>query len=174
LKGNDMAFRAHHLVFAKLVAVLAIGCTQEFEATRSVSADGAKYLLSVEPEGAQGVTALRDSAQDDDQVVVVGRIGGGVKPWIEGRAAFVLVDAAVQLACEEGETCSEGCACCAEDLANATAMVKFVDTEGRVLPTDARKLLGVKDLEAVVVQGTAQRDQGGNLTVLASGIYIRR
>lgn len=169
-----MKFRASHLIFAELVAVLAMGCSQEFENGQMAAADGAKYLMSAEPIGAQGVTALRETVQDNDKVVVVGRIGGGVKPWIEGRAAFVLVDASVQLVCKEGEACSEGCACCAEDLANATAMVKFVDAQGRVLPIDARKLLGVKDLEAVVVEGTAKRDQGGNLTVLASGIYIRR
>ena len=168
-----MAFRGHHLIFAELVAVLAIGCSQEFENSQA-AVEGAKYLASAEPIGARGVSAVRETAQDDDQVVVVGRIGGGIKPWIEGRAAFVLVDAAVQLACKEGETCSEGCACCAEDLADATALVKFLNAEGRIVPIDARKLLGVKELDAVVVQGTAKRDPSGNLTVLASGIYIRR
>jgi hypothetical protein len=38
---------------------------------------------------------------------------------------------------------------------------------------DARELLGVKELQTVVVKGKAKRDEQGNLTVLASGVYPR-
>ena len=38
---------------------------------------------------------------------------------------------------------------------------------------DARELLHVKELFTVVVQGTTQRDDAGNLTVLASGVYVK-
>ena len=39
---------------------------------------------------------------------------------------------------------------------------------------DARKLLDVKELSTVVVQGKAQRDDAGNLTVLATGVYVKK
>jgi hypothetical protein len=33
--------------------------------------------------------------------------------------------------------------------------------------------LGAKELSTVVVKGKAKRDDAGNLTVLASGVYVR-
>ena len=44
--------------------------------------------------------------------------------------------------------------------------MKIVDASGKPVATDARKLLGVKELQTVVVRGTAKRDEAGNLTVL--------
>lgn len=41
------------------------------------------------------------------------------------------------------------------------------------MKADARKLLNVKELSTVVVKGEAQRDEAGNLTVLASGVYVK-
>ena len=53
-------------------------------------------------------------------------------------------------------------------------MVKVVDATNALVKTDAKRLLGVKELSTVVVQGKAQRDDAGNLTVLATGIYIEK
>jgi hypothetical protein len=52
-------------------------------------------------------------------------------------------------------------------------MVKLVDAEGGVLGQDARELLGVKELNLVVVKGIAKRDAEGNLSVAASEVYIK-
>ena len=38
----------------------------------------------------------------------------------------------------------------------------------------AKELLDVKELSTVVVRGKAQRDDTGNLTVLASGVYVKK
>ena len=38
---------------------------------------------------------------------------------------------------------------------------------------DARELLNVKELTTVVVTGKAQRDDAGNLTILATGVYVK-
>ena len=60
--------------------LVAIGCSQETpKATApqaALAVDGSKYLLSSEPEGATGVTQVREEAKDKDDVVIVGRIGG--------------------------------------------------------------------------------------------------
>jgi hypothetical protein len=53
------------------------------------------------------------------------------------------------------------------------ATIKFVDDQGQTIATDARDLLGVKELQRVTVRGRAKRDEAGNLTVLASGIHIQ-
>lgn len=41
------------------------------------------------------------------------------------------------------------------------------------MEADARELLKVKELSTVVVKGKAQRDDAGNLTILASGVYVK-
>ena len=43
-----------------------------------------------------------------------------------------------------------------------------------MVETDARKLFDVKELQTVVVRGKAKRDDKGNLTVLASSVFVRK
>ncbi len=139
------------------------------------SAEGEQYLLSSEPEGASDVIAAREGAEADAEVVVVGRIGGAVNPWVDGLAAFTIVDNSL-LACSdiEGDNCpTPWDYCCEADVADASTLIKFVGDDGRPLATDARELLGLAELQTVVVQGTAQRDEEGNLTILASNIFVR-
>jgi hypothetical protein len=172
-----MSFRDTVAAVVLAAGLLSAGCgTNSTDAAASsesgASINGRKYLLSDEPEGAVGVIRARQMASDNDEVVVVGRIGGGVAPWIEGRAAFVLVDPLSGITADEA--CNEECNCHADELADATTLVKVTDTQGKVLAVDARQLLGLKELEMVVVKGRAKRDGAGNLSVLASGIYIRR
>ena len=40
--------------------------------------------------------SVREEAANDDDVLIVGRIGGSSNPWIEGRAAFTIVDLSVK------------------------------------------------------------------------------
>lgn len=162
------------VVQASLVVALAVlvGCNKAPVQTSSESKSDSSYLLTAEPAGAQGVQAARENVQDDEQVTLVGRIGGEANPWVEGMAAFSIVDPALK-------PCEEGCAtpwdyCCDTDvLPKATATVKIVDKDGRTVSTDARQLLGVKELATVVVRGKARRDDAGNLTVLADGVYVK-
>jgi len=166
-----------------LVLLLVAGCNETSTPVASNSgsqraADGEKFLLATEPEGAKGVSEVRQHVKDGDAVVVVGRIGGDVKPWVDGRAAFWIVDPSLK-ACGEGGD-DDGCKtpwdyCCTpkEDLVKAMATVKIADEAGQTISTDARELLGLKELQTVVVRGTAKRDADGNLTVIATGIYRR-
>ena len=89
--------------------VVVIGCSQESpttttqQVTNSSSAvDGLKYLLNSEPDGGTDVIKVREEAKDQDDVVIVGRIGGSENPWIEGRAAFSIVDPSLK-------PCADGC-----------------------------------------------------------------
>src|SRR5690606_24144216 len=97
----------------KLTLVLALsGCASESavdEATTTTgpTAEGAAYLLSGPPADARDVIDMREEAEDQEEVVVVGRIGGSHNPWVEGMAAFTLVDRSLP-ACSDipGDTCS--------------------------------------------------------------------
>ena len=84
-----------------------VGCAQDAPPTTVQTnspsvADLAKYLLDTEPEGAIGVIKTREEAEDQDDVVIVGRIGGSADPWIEGRAAFSIVDSSLKSCAEIG------------------------------------------------------------------------
>ena len=174
----------HHTTLAiVLTTALLTGCSQEPAPETATSTspetsaiDGSHLLLSAEPEGAAPVIAAREQTKDGDDVVLVGRIGGSANPWIEGRAAFSVVDPTLK-ACSDipGDECPKPWDyCCETDkLPAATAFVKFVDADGRPLKADARELLGLKELQSVVVKGKAQRDEAGNLTVLADGLFVR-
>jgi hypothetical protein len=164
-----------------LFALLAIaGCSKSDPAgagAKGANLDGSKYLLGSEPEGGADVIAVRESAQNDDQVTIVGRIGGSADPWVEGMAAFSIVDPSLKACSDiEGDACPKPWDYCCEldKLKTATALVKVVDESGEVVAADARELLNVKELQTVVVQGKAQRDDEGNLTVLATGIHVRK
>ena len=132
-------------------------------------------MLASQPAGAKGVAEVRQSAKDGDEVVVTGRVGGDAEPFIDGAAAFTIVDPALQ-PCPADEGCpTPWDYCCDVDKTAANkAMVKVVDEQGRTVTTDARKLLNVEPLSEVVVHGRAKRDDAGNLTVLADGVYVSR
>ncbi|MBL8850846.1 MAG: hypothetical protein JNG89_14285 [Planctomycetaceae bacterium] len=173
---------------AMLLAVVVAGCssqstsqptataTAEQPASREPSPEGTKYRLAAEPAGAQEVTAVRTDAADGDKVVVVGRIGGDVNPWVDGRAAFSLVDNSVR-ACSDipGDACpTPWDYCCETDkLKTGKMLVKFVDDGGQLIASDARELLGVGELDTVIIEGTVQKSEDGNAVLLASGLFVK-
>jgi hypothetical protein len=136
---------------------------------------GKQFLLDKEPKGAVDVLALRKEAKDQQDIAVVGRIGGRRNPWVKGMAAFPIVDRSLTPCNEiEGDTCSTPWDyCCETDLPKATVLVTFTDQGGKIIKQDARELLRVKELQTVVITGKAKRDKAGNVTVLASKLYIR-
>jgi hypothetical protein len=133
------------------------------------------YVLQEEPQGALDVLAARKDAKNQQEVVVVGRIGGRVDPWINELAAFPIVDRSLTPCNEiEGDTCATPWDyCCEPDLADATVLVTFVDENGQMVRTAARDLLPIKELDTVIVQGKAKRDDAGNVTILASKLYVK-
>ena len=138
--------------------------------------DGTKFVLAEEPVDAKTVLEVREEAKDGDAVVIVGRIGGDRDPWVTDRASFLIVDQTL-IPCNErkGDSCKTPWDyCCDSDvLAKSKATIKFVDDAGKTLANDARQLFNVKELQTVVVKGQAKRDEAGNLTVLASGLFVR-
>ena len=92
------------------VAMMLAGCGEEKSAADKSSAkssgksvDGAKFLLTSEPNGAQSVIAARKSAKDKEEIVIIGRIGGRMVPLNKSLAAFTITDSSLK-------PCAEGCA----------------------------------------------------------------
>ena len=164
------------LAIATLVGCGAQSPAPQAAARPAATQAGAQYLLASEPAGVRSILQVRDESKNGDEVVLVGRIGGDVNPWVEGRAAFSLVDLSAR-ACSDipGDNCpTPWDYCCETDkLVKGKTLIKFVGSDGKPVATDARELLGVKELDTLVVQGKAQRDGSGNLTILASKIFVR-
>jgi hypothetical protein len=153
----------------------AVACIVFWNRNATTEGDAnAQYFLETEPAGAVDVLALRSDVRDRDDVVVVGRIGGRVNPWVKGTAVFPIVDRSLTPCSEmEGDTCATPWDyCCESNLSDATALVMFVDTDGNAIKQDPRELLHVKELQTVTVQGKAKRDEAGNVTVLATKLHI--
>jgi hypothetical protein len=162
--------------FSLLALTLFVGATLGCgkSETLAPSAEGKAFRLAKEPSGAKGVKAARADAKTDEEVTLVGRIGGDANPWVEGQAAFMLVDSALKpCPAEEGCPTPWDYCCDTDQIPASKAMVKVVDSSGKTIATDARKLLGLKELQTVVIHGRAKRDDAGNLTVLADGVYVR-
>lgn len=175
---------SHSLLFSVAVCFL-VGCgnatttpesNSTTEATTTTPAATSNVLLTSEPAGAKEVIDARKSAQNDEEVVLVGRIGGSENPWVDGRAVFSIVDNSLK-SCSDipGDGCEKPWDyCCETDkLPTSMALIKVVDDKGTLIKEDARKLLNLKELQTVVVKGKAQRDDAGNLTVFANGIFVR-
>ncbi len=110
---------------------------------------------------------------------MVGRVGAGSdQTWDPGKAAFVVVDPAAKLSSHSHETGHDDhCPFCQAETksrTDATALIKFTDETGQVVPVDARTLFSIMEGQIVVVRGTASIDVLGNLVVAADGIYPRR
>jgi hypothetical protein len=164
-------------VVGAFLLALSAGCSDRSDQpTSTITVEGKKYLLAAEPAGAKGAAEVIEKAAAGDEVVVVGRIGGDVTPWIEGAAAFLIVDPSLP-ACNDkpGDNCpTPWDYCCDTDkLPKLRTTVKLVDQDGKLLQTDAREMLGVKELQTVVVRGRADRDDSGNLTILADSLFVR-
>ncbi len=170
------------IVWMGSVVVIAglFGCSSETATNTSAvvgqpTTEGAKFLLSSAPGEAQDVIPMREDVEDEQDVVVIGRIGGSHDPWVDGLAAFSLVDRSLA-ACTDipGDQCpTPWDYCCVTDkLPAATTLVKVVDEQGELVSTGARELLGLTELQTVVIQGKAQKDDSGNVTILARGIYV--
>ena len=169
-----------HVSLAILALVCLAGCQEAVDP--AVMKERDKYLLSEEPTGAIAVGEAREQVTDQQQpIVLIGRIGAGAdSTWEPGKAAFVVRDPAAVLDSHHADTPGHDPSTCPfckgekESEPDMTALVRVVDDAGAVVEIDARKLLPIEEEQLVVVQGTAQVDELGNLVVAAKGIYVRR
>jgi hypothetical protein len=178
MEGIEM-FRLQLLSLLGMVG-LCVGCNTGATTSPALTgptAAASKYFLSEEPASPKSVSDVKESAQDGDDVTLVGRIGGSVSPFVSGRASFTVVDTSF-IPCNEikGDSCKTPWDyCCDTDrLPGSTAVIKVVDAEGKTLAMDPKKELGMAELQTVVVKGKAKRDEAGNLTVLAPALFVRR
>ena len=130
-----------------------------------------------------------DGSANLAEVTVTGQIGGMPNPWTEthpdfpwyrGQASFFLLDSKVASQFARHAKSHGGHANCsfcqqlAAKNAHAVAVVNFVDAQGKVLKTDARELLALRENQKVVIRGKAQLLGGSFVVITAEAIHARR
>lgn len=119
-----------------------------------------------------GVAMARDSAEPGQDVVVEGRL----KDFVDGKAAFTMVDGSIKSCIEEGDGCPtpwDYCCVAPTKLAKNTATVKLVDESGKMLDGNLQGVNSIDNLSTVVVTGKVEKDESGNLTIAANKVFLR-
>jgi hypothetical protein len=120
------------------------------------------------------VGIARKESENGQEITLLGRIGGSSEPFIDGLAAFTIVDPNVPYCADD-----EGCPtpwdyCCETDAVKSNiATVKIVDTSGKPIQQSAKSLIPLKELSVIVVKGKAKRDDQGNLSISATQVFVR-
>lgn len=178
-----MKFLKFSLPLLAITILSLTGCGAETEVSSTdgaeeVTVDVSQFTLDQAPEDAQAVAAVRESSQDEDQVVLVGRIGGTTHPWVEGAAAFMMVDEAM-LACGDATECNcptpwDYCCISSDILAANSVTVKFVDEQNKTQMFNAKKAFDLTELQTVIIEGEVDRDDTGKFSILARKMYVTR
>jgi hypothetical protein len=178
----------HRIIVLALAAAFALtGCEQGSTDTSSASSPAnrgvaqqappspelAKVVLtSGAPAQTVAVAAAKKDTKDGDNVAVVGR----VKDFVDGHAVFTVMDGKVS-ACSDhpGDKCPtpwDYCCETKETISANSATVKIVGDGTDALKGNLQGVNSLDHLTTVVAEGKAQRDAAGNLTVLASKVYV--
>jgi len=137
----------------------------------------AGLLVNVEPANAKGVEAVKADAAVGREVVLRGRIGGRVEPFVAERAVFIVADPDMAT-CKDlhGDGCPTPWDYCCEPkdhLLAATATLRIVGPDGQPLKLNLRGQHGLDPLALVTVAGkVSQMDEGG-IVVDASALWVK-
>ncbi|HVS19718.1 MAG TPA: hypothetical protein VMT18_14025 [Planctomycetota bacterium] len=158
-----------------LLAALAVACGgDDGTAPLPTSELPERFHRGAAPEGALDVAAARSAAVSGERLAVRGFVGGSEQPFVSGLAAFTLVDPALKSCAGDGMGCETPWDYCCEDpkaMMEGSLVVEFREG-GELLATPARGFHGLDHLSEVVVEGLAEVDPRGNVTVVADGVFL--
>lgn len=129
-------------------------------------------VLATLPAGeAKSITDVRGQAKPGDEITLHGRIMGNLKPFVEGRALFVLGDPGLLTPCNEipGDECDtpwDVCCETPEDKKRGTATIQVVDADGRVLKESLQGVAGLDHLSHVTVTGKVAEGSSADLLLV--------
>jgi hypothetical protein len=153
--------KSTHLLLA---AFGLLASCKENAPTVTVAPSGPSESLSrvfdATPEGeARAIHLVRTEVKPGDVITIRGRIMGNSKPFVEGRAVFILGDPEVLTPCNEipGDECEtpwDTCCDSSEDKKRGIASVQVVDADGKVLKEGVEGVGGLEKLAWVTVTGS--------------------
>jgi hypothetical protein len=143
------------------------------------SAELSKVLAAAPAGEARAIHVARTAVKPGDEVTLTGRIMGNDKPFVEGRAVFILGDPEVLTPCNErpGDSCEtpwDVCCDTSEDKQRGTATVQITGPDGKVLKEGIEGVGGLKNLATVVVTGTVAEGSSADLLVVnATAVQVK-
>lgn len=152
-----------------------VGCTGQ----TGPSAQGKAILLSTEPADAQDLNDYKNSLVSGlgvGEATIVGRVRSGEKePWDEKEATFLLTSLELENEHEHGGGDDHSdCKFCQAKENESMTLVRVLNSDGGAIKTDARKLLGLKTKDIVVVQGQGMLSDEGSLLFDATRVFIKQ
>lgn len=136
-----------------------------------------KFIAAAEPQGATTIAKAKAAvANKSGEVVLVGQIlAGQFDPFHQGKASFVLTELPEGGHAHKGHD-HKDCPFCKRRAAKAPkVVVQCKDAAGKLIPIDARQLLGVAKDQVIVVRGKGKIDPALDMFVVeAESIFIRR
>lgn len=128
------------------------------------------WVLTSAPDGDVSVTQAKSNAQEGDQIIVRGRIGGRQTPISADSPVFTIVDLDLEYC---GQTTEDNCPvpwdyCCEtpSTIASNTATVQVLGDDVDLIGA------GLEPLDELILVGTvAPRPDEQVLTIRATGIY---
>ncbi len=154
---------------------LLASCNKETPASHAAPAVASEALLAVlsaEPKGeAQSIHVVRETARPGDEVTLKGRIMGNARPFVDGRAAFILGDPEIISACSDipGDNCStpwDTCCNTPEEKKTGTATIRITGENGQVLREGLEGVGGLENLATLTVTGNIAEGSSTDLLIV--------
>lgn len=156
-----------------MVAVVA-GCSKPGEEAPAQPAAAPKAFVDARPAGEPTPIPEARALKSGSEVVLQGRVMGVKKPFVEGRAVFILGDESTIKPCTDH--CSMPWDACCDPVDVRTVgivTVQVLDDAGKVLATGLKGVKGLKELSRVTVAGAvAKRSSKDAFVVNAKAVYV--
>jgi hypothetical protein len=157
-----------------VLLALVSGCAEQKTETAARSGPGLEHLVAAGlPEQTVGVLAAKAATKTGDRVVLAGR----VKDFVNGAAVLTVADFSLK----DCKAMAMKCAtpwdyCCEpkESITSASATVKMANAGGEPYMQGLKGVGGLDHLVDIAAEGKVERDDAGNLTVLAEKLYVKR
>lgn len=138
------------------------GKKAETQAEVSPAASLDPYFTASAPADPKPISTLRTTAKPGDEVTVSGLVMGREKPFVEGRAAFILGDPSKMTPCnkmpdDHCKTPWDACCDTPEAKREGTATIQILGADQRVLKQNIKGEHGLKELSAVTLTGTVDK-----------------
>jgi hypothetical protein len=160
--------KQHAIAMLPVLALSLTACKEQSTPSAAASPPSAadlavfdRFFAASPPASPGEIHTVRTTAKPGDTITVKGLVMGREKPFVEGRAAFVLGDRTLLTPCNDkpGDNCTtpwDTC-CDKEAIPQATATIQLVDADGRVLKQGLKGVHGLTELSAVTLTGTVDK-----------------
>lgn len=168
-----------HITLALLGSLCLLSACKEQPAPAKIGSPALQQVFSTAPTGeAVSIGQARAAAKPGASLTLQGQVIGNIKPFVDGRSAFILGDPGKLTACnaKPGDSCPtpwDTCCDTPEDIKANTATIQVVDPEGRVLKESIESVGGLNTLSKIIVSGQVAPSSTSEVLVLnAAAIQV--